>query len=82
MVLSGSSGFLHQLSWQPRYNLTIVDSGILSTIKQTNKQAKETFVYRLFLMCIVLINITNINIDFEIKMDAVELAHFNGYLFK
>ena len=33
-------------------------------------------------MCIVLINITNINIDFETNMDVVELAHFNGYLFK
>ena len=33
-------------------------------------------------MSIVLINITNINIDFETIMDAVELAHFNGCLFK
>jgi hypothetical protein len=28
VVFSGSSGFLHQLNWPPRYNWTIVESGV------------------------------------------------------
>jgi hypothetical protein len=35
VVFSGSSGFLHQYNWPPRYNWNIVESGIKH--KQTNK---------------------------------------------
>ena len=35
VVFSGSSGFLHQYNWLPRYNWTIVESGV--NHYQTNK---------------------------------------------
>jgi len=38
---SGSSGFLHQQHWPPRYNWNIVESGILH--HQTNKQNHAIF---------------------------------------
>jgi hypothetical protein len=43
MVFSGSSGFLHQYNWLPRYNWNIVESGV--NHHQTNKN-KQIFIFK------------------------------------
>ena len=55
---SGSSGFLHQQNWQPRYNWNMVESGVKH--HQTNKQ---TNIY-------VLARHALLNFDFETTFDA------------
>jgi len=42
VAFSGSSGCLHQLNWQSRYNWNIVESGVKhhQTNKQTNRRDK------------------------------------------
>ena len=41
VVFSGSSGFLHQYNWSPRYNWNIVESGVKHHKDKPNQHNRE-----------------------------------------
>jgi hypothetical protein len=63
VVFSGSSGFLHQKNWPPRYNWNIVESGVKH--HQTNRIGLETIV------CIELYVISNYMTELYLYLQCI-----------
>ena len=73
VVFCGSSGFLYQLNWPPRFNWNIVESGIKhhQTNKQTNKQEFPC------LWCLFILQVQQMrNAALEIREEAESTSRF------